>query len=151
MSVAILPMGDEFAWTDEIKGVVSSAFFGGYTLSNFAGGYLTALIPAATLLGAGVALWSVFTVLTPASAAACSMPLLVSCRAAMGVSEGFAFPSYAALYSKHVPKAKHSFAQTLLYSGQQLGTIIALLTAPKVSLMMICALRPLAILTFLHI
>jgi hypothetical protein len=31
-----------------------------------------------------------------------------------------------------MPKEKRSVAQALLYSGQQLGTIVALLIAPKV-------------------
>lgn len=132
MSVAIIPMSQEFSWPAQVQGAVSSAFFGGYTLTNFAGGYLTALLPTAALLGCGVVFWSAFTILTPASAATCSMPLLMGCRAAMGVSEGVAFPSYTALYARHVPKGRRSMAQALLYSGQQLGTILALLTAPKV-------------------
>ena len=132
MSVAIIPMASEFDWSEQVKGAVSSAFFGGYTLTNFSGGYLTSLFPAASLLGAGVVMWSIFTVLTPASAATRSMPALLGCRAAMGVSEGVAFPSYTALYAKHVPKSRRSVAQALLYSGQQLGTIVALLTAPKI-------------------
>eukprot|EP00191_Tetraselmis_sp_GSL018_P010574 CAMPEP_0177613374 /NCGR_PEP_ID=MMETSP0419_2-20121207/21916_1 /TAXON_ID=582737 /ORGANISM="Tetraselmis sp., Strain GSL018" /LENGTH=272 /DNA_ID=CAMNT_0019110017 /DNA_START=304 /DNA_END=1119 /DNA_ORIENTATION=+ len=132
MSVAIIPMAGEFAWTEQVKGAVSSAFFAGYTLTNFSGGYLTSVFPAASLLGAGVVLWSVFTVLTPAAAVSRSMPTLLGCRAAMGVSEGVAFPSYTSLYATHIPKERRSLAQALLYTGQQLGTIIALLASPKV-------------------
>lgn len=132
MSVAILPMAAEFDWGESVKGAVSSAFFAGYTLTNFSGGFLTGVFPAASLLGVGVLLWSGFTVLTPPAAASRSMPVLMGVRAAMGVSEGVAFPSYTALYAKHMPKEKRSMAQALLYSGQQLGTIIALLAAPKV-------------------
>ena len=37
MSVALGPMGDEFLWSDTVKGTISSSFFIGYTLTNFVG------------------------------------------------------------------------------------------------------------------
>ena len=37
MSVALTPMGDEFGWSDSVKGTISSSFFVGYTLTNLIG------------------------------------------------------------------------------------------------------------------
>jgi hypothetical protein len=33
MSVAVLPMSEQFSWDDSVKGAVASAFFAGYTVS----------------------------------------------------------------------------------------------------------------------
>jgi len=35
MSVAILPMSEQFQWDDSIKGVVSASFFAGYMVRLF--------------------------------------------------------------------------------------------------------------------
>ena len=37
ISVAIVPMGEEFGWSDSAKGAISSAFFAGYTITNLIG------------------------------------------------------------------------------------------------------------------
>ena len=37
ISVAIVPMGEEFGWSDSTKGAISSAFFAGYTITNLIG------------------------------------------------------------------------------------------------------------------
>ncbi len=37
MSVALGPMGEQFMWSDTVKGTISSSFFIGYTLTNFVG------------------------------------------------------------------------------------------------------------------
>jgi ACS family sodium-dependent inorganic phosphate cotransporter len=44
------------------------------------------------VLTAGVALWSLFTVVTPAAAAA-GTPQLLAARVLLGVGEGVAFPA----------------------------------------------------------
>jgi hypothetical protein len=69
MSVAILPMSDQFAWDDSVKGSVSSAFFAGYMVTNLCGGFLATRYSAKGVLALGVVLWSLFTIATPAAAA----------------------------------------------------------------------------------
>jgi MFS family permease len=70
--------------------------------------------------------------LTPAAAAARAMPLLFATRCLMGCGEGTAYPCVQSVVKGWVPPDSRSRALTLIYSGGQLGTILALLTAPLI-------------------
>ena len=37
ISVAIVPMAEQFGWSDSVKGAISSSFFIGYTITNLIG------------------------------------------------------------------------------------------------------------------
>lgn len=131
ISVAILPMAEEYQWSDTTKGAVNSAFYVGYTITNLLGGYLATKLGAKRVLGSGVVFWSVFTMLTPL-ASGITLPLLYATRAAVGMGEGVTFPSVQNMVKGWVPADKRSRALTLIYAGGQLGTILALLTAPAI-------------------
>lgn len=85
ISVAILPMAEEFDWTSSTKGAVGSAFFIGYTLTNFLGGLLATTWAAKPVLSIGVVVWSMFTTATPIAAP--NFGTLLAARAAMGAGE----------------------------------------------------------------
>ena len=72
-----------------------------HILSVNAGGYVATKYSSKVVLGAGVVLWSLFTVLTPTAAEMGLMlvPLLVS-RGIMGAGEGVAFPAISNLFAK---------------------------------------------------
>lgn len=130
MSVALGPMGEEFMWSDTVKGTISSSFFIGYTLTNFVGGYAaTRFNPKAVLLG-GAVVWSTFTLLTPAMAG--NLPALLATRAAMGFGEGVTFPAISNLFAKWVPKGNLTSSLSVAFSGGPVGIIAALLLAPVV-------------------
>ena len=101
-------------------------------MTNLIGGYLAASIGSKRVLGTGVLVWSGFTMLTPAAAATRSMPLLLATRCLMGCGEGNAYPCIQDVVKRWVPRDSRSRATTLIYSGGQLGTILALLTAPAI-------------------
>lgn len=103
----------------------------GYTITNLVGGYLASSLSAKQVLGWGVLVWSFFTITTPA-AAAVSMPLLLANRAVMGAGEGVTFPCVQNIVKGWVPADTRTRALTLIYSGGQLGTIVALITAPLI-------------------
>jgi ACS family sodium-dependent inorganic phosphate cotransporter len=132
MSVAVLPMAEQYGWGADAKGAIGASFFIGYTVSNF-GCILAARLPAKGVLAAGVAMWSAFTLATPAAAAAAAAaglgPLLAA-RAAMGVGEGVAYPAIQSLVHDRVPAAARSRALALIYSGHQLGSLASLGAAP---------------------
>ncbi|KAL4447530.1 hypothetical protein ABPG75_004749 [Micractinium tetrahymenae] len=129
MSVAILPMSEQFQWDDSIKGAVSSAFFAGYMVTNLCGGFLATRYSAKGVLALGVVLWSVFTIATPAAAGG-NLNQLMLARAMMGVGEGVTYPSIQNLARKWVPETKRSRALAFIYSGHQLGTIGSYLLCP---------------------
>lgn len=117
LSVTIIPMASELGFSASTEGFVrcacafacpcrpdhhccfhtghmrimlsccSAAFFYGYTVSNIFAGYLAMRYSAKTVLGAGVWIWSVFTVLTPSAARSSQWALLVA-RFMMGLGEG---------------------------------------------------------------
>ncbi|KAI7839971.1 hypothetical protein COHA_006292 [Chlorella ohadii] len=116
MSVAILPMSEQFAWDDAAKGAVSSAFFAGYMITNLCGGFLATKYSAKGVLALGVVLWSMFTIATP-TAAAGNLSELMLARAAMGVGEGVTYPSIQNLARRWVPEEKRSRALAFIYSA----------------------------------
>lgn len=51
ISVAIVPMAEQFGWSDSVKGAISSSFFVGYTVTNLIGkSYLEMQFLAVVLL-----------------------------------------------------------------------------------------------------
>ena len=68
ISVAIIPMSAEFGWDVTTQGAVLSSFYIGYLLMQISGGRLADRFGGKVILGAGVLIWSFFTILTPAAA-----------------------------------------------------------------------------------
>jgi ACS family sodium-dependent inorganic phosphate cotransporter len=128
MSVALGPMGEQFMWSDSVKGTISSSFFVGYTLTNFMGGYAATRFNPKTVLIGGAVVWSTFTLLTPAMAG--NLPALLATRAAMGVGEGVTFPAISNLFAKWVPKGNLTSSLSIAFSGGPIGIITALVVAP---------------------
>ena len=65
ISVAIIPMAQDFGWSPTISGLVQSSFFYGYALTQIPGGYVTSRIGGRSVLPAGVSLWSAATAAVP--------------------------------------------------------------------------------------
>ena len=65
MSVAIIPMSQQYGWAATTSGLVQSSFFWGYTLSQVPGGAMAQLWGGQRVLQAGVAVWSLATAAVP--------------------------------------------------------------------------------------
>ncbi len=120
ISVAIIPMAEEFGWDQTTRGVVLSSFFYGYLATQVFGGWLADRFGGKIVLGIGVLWWSVFTLLTP-PAAAFSFTVLFLARVGMGLGEGVAFPAIYNLYARWVPTQERARAVALNTSGIPLG------------------------------
>ena len=129
ISVAIIPMAADYAWSPEQQGRVLSSFFVGYLLTQVAGGWLAERYGGKIVLGFGVVFWSFFTLLTPIAAAGGMTALLVT-RVLMGVGEGVTFPSIYALFGRWIPLTERSRAIGMLFSLIPLGSVFALLATP---------------------
>ncbi|KAA8549374.1 hypothetical protein F0562_001058 [Nyssa sinensis] len=105
MSIAILPMSQEFNWNPTTVGLIQSSFFWGYLLTQVAGGIWADTVGGKLVLGFGVVWWSIATALTPI-AARIGLPFLLVVRALMGIGEGVAMPAMNNLLSKWVPVAE---------------------------------------------
>jgi len=131
ISVAIIPMAADLGWSMDTQGMVLSSFFVGYLLLQIVGGRLADRFGGKVVLGAGVLLWSLFTLLTP-PAAFLGLGILILTRIAMGMGEAVTFPSIYSLYSRWVPLQERSRAIGLTNSAIPLGTVFALVVTPYI-------------------
>ncbi|CAM8935584.1 unnamed protein product [Rhodiola kirilowii] len=129
MSIAILPMSQEFNWNSATVGLIQSSFFWGYLLTQIVGGIWADKIGGKQVLGFGVIWWSVATVLTPI-AAKLGLPYLLVMRAFMGIGEGVAMPAMNNMLSKWIPVSERSRSLALVYSGMYLGSVVGLAFSP---------------------
>jgi MFS family permease len=133
ISIAIIPMAEEFGWDQATMGLVMSSFFVGYLLTQIAGGWLADRFGGKLVLGFGVLFWSAFTIITPAAAFA-GLPLLLLSRVGMGLGEAVTFPSIYSLFSRWLPITERTRAIGLNTSAIPLGTVFALLLTPVIVL-----------------
>ncbi|QCE02004.1 ascorbate transporter, chloroplastic-like [Vigna unguiculata] len=129
MSIAILPMSQEFNWNSATVGLIQSSFFWGYLLTQIVGGIWADKIGGKLVLGFGVVWWSIATVLTPI-AAKLGLPFLLIMRAFMGIGEGVAMPAMNNILSKWIPVSERSRSLALVYSGMYLGSVTGLAFSP---------------------
>tara|TARA_B100000963_G_scaffold273384_1_gene241550 strand:+ start:564 stop:1820 length:1257 start_codon:yes stop_codon:yes gene_type:complete len=123
ISVAIIPMQEQFEWSESQVGWIFSSFYLGYMLTMALGGYLSDKFGGKRVLGWGVVLWSIFTILTPI-AAHNGFFTLFFIRILMGVGEGVTFPAWHSLYARWIPFNERTRAIAFTNSGISLGTII---------------------------
>ncbi|KAJ1403525.1 MFS transporter superfamily [Sesbania bispinosa] len=129
MSIAILPMSQEFNWNSATVGLIQSSFFWGYLLTQIIGGIWADKLGGKLVLGFGVVWWSIATVLTPI-AAKLGLPCLLLTRAFMGIGEGVAMPAMNNMLSKWIPVSERSRSLALVYSGMYLGSVTGLAISP---------------------
>jgi len=133
VSVAIIPMARGLGYSPATQGIVLSAFFWGYIVSQLAGGWMADRFGGKAVLGFGVACWSLATFVTPLAASA-SLPILLGARVLLGIGEGVNFPAIHSLAARWAPARERSRALALNYTGIFLGTIVALLCSPPLIL-----------------
>jgi MFS family permease len=131
ISVAIIPMAEDLGWGMQQQGMVLSSFFVGYVLLQVVGGRLADRYGGKVILGIGVLLWSLFTMLTP-PAAALGFTILIITRIAMGMGEAVTFPSVYSMYSKWIPLTERARSIGFTNSAIPLGTIFALVVTPMI-------------------
>ncbi len=129
ISVAIIPMAEEFGWSDTERGLVLSSFFAGYLVTQVLGGWLAQKLGGKAVLGFGVLWWSAFTIITPLSAFT-SFPVLIAARIAMGLGEGVAFPSVYHMFGRWVPARERSRAASFNLAAIPAGTLVAIIVTP---------------------
>ena len=132
ISVAIIPMAEELGWDLQTRGIVLSSFFMGYLLLQIVGGRLADRFGGKIVLGAGVLLWSLFTILTP-PAAFIGLGILLLVRIGMGMGEAVTFPAFYSLYGRWIPAGERARAVAFTNSGVPLGTVIGLVVTPIIA------------------
>ncbi|KAL4421893.1 hypothetical protein ABPG77_003695 [Micractinium sp. CCAP 211/92] len=128
ISVAIIPMAQDFGWSPTVAGLVQSSFFWGYLLSQIPGGYAASMLGGRTVLPAGVTLWSAATAGVPLLAG--TLPGLFLSRAAVGLGEGVAPSAATDVVARAIPTEQRSRAISFIFGGLHVGSLTGLLIAP---------------------
>ncbi|GMH37108.1 hypothetical protein BSKO_04981 [Bryopsis sp. KO-2023] len=128
MSVAIIPMAQEFGWSSSVSGIVQSSFFYGYMLCQLPGGFLSSRFTGSRMLPIGVGLWSAATAAVPILGG--SVGGLCVSRAAVGLGESLSPAAATDMVARSVPKEERSRAVSLVFGGFHVGTILGLLASP---------------------
>ena len=102
ISLAIIPMSEEAGWNETQKGIILGSFYIGYMVTQIYGGVLSDRIGAKIVLGTGLVVWSLFTLITPLAFFG-GMVALVIARVGMGLGEGITFPAWHSLYARWIP------------------------------------------------
>lgn len=126
MSVAVIPMAKELGWNATQRGLVSAAFFWGYSLTQIPAGWVSTRIGGARVLMAGVALWSVGTLIAP-PAAKLGLVALCATRLFVGLGEGLAPSSATNVMAKLIPERERARAVTAVFGGLDVGSAVGLL------------------------
>lgn len=131
-SIAYTMMAKEAGTVDEgTKGVVMSAFYWGYGVSQIPGGMAAQRYGGISVLTVCFGMWSIASLLTPGNAS--STTLLLVARFFVGISQGFLIPSVHTIVSSWVPAEERAKSVSLITSGMYLGSASAMELLPLVS------------------
>ncbi|KAL0477239.1 12 TM domain-containing transmembrane protein [Acrasis kona] len=136
MAVAIIPMAKEFNWSERTQGSILSSFYWGYLFTQILGGILSKQFGGKVVLYTGVCLWSCLTLLTPIFADLATkywLGILIFARVGLGIGEGVNFPAVTQMFSVWVPKSERSRSWSIIGAGTDIGTLIALLLGPVIT------------------
>jgi len=128
MSIAILYIGKGTKWefNETTHGLVLASFFMGYLFTQLPSGELCRKIGPKLSYMLFFSVASVATILVPVGGA--SLPVIILMRICTGLGEGILFPGTHAVVSAWVPPDERATLLGFIWSGTQVGTMVALAT-----------------------
>eukprot|EP01025_Chloroclados_australasicus_P039277 TRINITY_DN4059_c0_g2_i1.p1 TRINITY_DN4059_c0_g2~~TRINITY_DN4059_c0_g2_i1.p1 ORF type:complete len:491 (+),score=64.78 TRINITY_DN4059_c0_g2_i1:26-1474(+) len=133
LSVAILPMSQQFQWTESVQGLIQSAFLWGYLATQMIGGVLADKYGGKRVLAAGIVWFSAASVLLPFATLASTQYLLGAVllgRFLVGFGEGVVMPSMTNLVSTYVKPELRASAFGNIFTGFHGGNLVGLVASP---------------------
>ncbi|XP_074653839.1 sialin-like [Tubulanus polymorphus] len=112
----------EFDWDRPTQGMVLSSFFWGYILTQVPGGWLANKYGAKIILGSGMGITALATLLIPVAARG-HVYGVIFLRVVMGIGTGVAFPAMHGLWARWAPTFEKTKLMTFCYSGTMIGNI----------------------------
>ncbi len=128
ISVAIIPMQEQFGWSESQVGIILGSFYFGYMITMILGGYLADKYGGKKVLGYALLIWSLFTIITPFFAYQ-GLWWLILIRILMGLGEGVTFPSWHSIYARWIPFQERTRAIGFTNSGIAAGTLFGFAVA----------------------
>ncbi|MCZ4431196.1 MFS transporter [Agrobacterium sp. SOY23] len=118
INIAIIPISEEFGLSPDHQGMIISAFFLAYSMTQLIGGYLVDRFGARRVLSSAVAVWSLGTAVSGAVHNAVG---LAAARAMTGAGEAV-FPAGGSVaITEHFEKSQMARAKSVLQSGASVG------------------------------
>ncbi|RFB88706.1 MFS transporter [Rhizobium leguminosarum bv. trifolii] len=118
INIAIIPISEEFGLKSDHQGMIISAFFLAYSMTQLIGGYLVDRFGARRVLSSAVAVWSLGTAVSGAVHNAIG---LAAARAMTGSGEAV-FPAGGSVaITEHFEKSQMARAKSVLQSGASVG------------------------------
>ena len=105
-------------------GVLLSAFFWAYGPAQLLAGWLVHRFDVRVVLGTGVALWALATLLT---GLASTFAVILALRLVLGLGECVTYPSWQVILSRHVPEHRRGRLTGIVAAGQGLGPMLGTL------------------------
>ncbi|KAK6180103.1 hypothetical protein SNE40_012312 [Patella caerulea] len=129
MPLAVVSVSEEMGWDKTESGTVLSAFFWGYTMTQFLGGYLSDRIGGDVVIPTAACLWGLITFWTPQLAYVATdkhsaLYIVVLTRALQGIFQGLHYPSMTSLISRKVMERERSFTYSIVATGSHFGTLL---------------------------
>ena len=128
ISVAIIPMQEQFGWSESQVGIILGSFYFGYMITMTVGGYLADKYGGKKVLGYALLIWSLITIITPLFAYQ-GLWWLILVRILMGLGEGVTFPSWHSIYARWIPFKERTRAVGFTNSGIAAGTLFGFAVA----------------------
>ncbi|XP_039117075.1 probable anion transporter 6 [Dioscorea cayenensis subsp. rotundata] len=128
-SIAYTFVADAIGVDQSSKGVILSAFYYGYVMSQVPGGWAAQRLGGRRVLLLSFVLWSLTCALVPVDPS--RVVLLVIARLLVGVAQGFIFPSIHTVLAQWVPPHERSRSVSLTMSGMYLGAAAGMLLLPS--------------------
>lgn len=128
-SIAYTLAADAIGVDQSSKGLILSAFYYGYVVSQVPGGWTAQRVGGRRVLLMSFLVWSSTCALVPLDPSKVSV--LVLARLLVGVAQGFIFPSIHTVLAQWVPPHERSRSVSLTTSGMYLGAAGGMLLLPS--------------------
>lgn len=117
-------MDGPFNWDFVVQGMLLSAYFYGYIMTQLIGGRLAELVSAKYTFGISL-LSNVVLALVSPTAAHLGWPYLAAARVGQGMAGGVTLPTTHVLLARWAPIQERSKMSSIVYAGMSLGTVIS--------------------------
>ncbi|HVY17188.1 MAG TPA: MFS transporter [Rhodopila sp.] len=121
LSVAAKPIAAEFGLSPVAMGYLFSSFLWTYVICLIPIGLIVDRIGSKTIMGAGLALWSLATALTGLT---WNLGSILGCRLCMGAGEATSYPAGARVIRDWIPEGERGQITTLFNSGAVAGPAV---------------------------
>ncbi|KAJ9591412.1 hypothetical protein L9F63_002018 [Diploptera punctata] len=118
----------EFDWDEEMQGYVLSASAYGVLATHMVGGRLSEIVGPKYVLGLGLLLTGLLTMLCPA-AAEWSFGAFITVRVIIGITSGVIMPAVNVLVARWYPVEERQLILSAIMASAPLATVIALSTS----------------------